>query len=219
MHPFPSLSERRKETVHIRETVHLHLEKATMYIYSLTRGACLLFCSLSLNDLKRPNQLGISQSISMLSCYVDNIMQHGLVEQEVASMSHALVKHWLYRGSDSNLFSEFPSQLVEALWLLSNQLFHLANLASFLSCNCQSQEQSLINCLSFNLDLRNGFPGAPGWLSQWGIQLQVGSRVRGFESPHWAPLLTVQSLLGILALSLSLCPSSTLSLSLKINKL
>lgn len=66
-------------------------------------------------------------------CYIDNIMPRGLVEQEVPSMSHALVKHLLYRVWDINLFSQFPSELVEALGLLSHQLLLLSNLASFLS--------------------------------------------------------------------------------------
>ena len=61
----------------------------------------------------------------------------------------------------------------------------------------------------------------PGWLIQLGIQVLISAQVRISwfvgSSPVLGSALTVQSLLGIL--SLSLWPSPALSLSLKINKL
>ena len=59
--------------------------------------------------------------------------------------------------------------------------------------------------------------GAPGWLSQLGVQLLVPAQVMISQfvssSPASGSLLTAQSLPGILSLPLSLCPSSTLSVS------
>ena len=59
---------------------------------------------------------------------------------------------------------------------------------------------------------------APGWLSRLGVWLLVLTQVTilRFVSSRPAPgsVLTAQSLLGILSLSLSLCPSPGRALSL-----
>ena len=59
--------------------------------------------------------------------------------------------------------------------------------------------------------------GAPGWLSQLSIQLQLRSRSQQFvrSSPAWGWLPSAQSLLQILCPSLSALSLLELSLSLK----
>lgn len=57
-------------------------------------------------------------------CYIDNITQIGLVEQEVASTWGVLVKHLLSRrwNIKKKNFSRVLFRITEALWLLSNPI-------------------------------------------------------------------------------------------------
>ena len=63
---------------------------------------------------------------------------------------------------------------------------------------------------------KRGSVGAPGWLSQLSVQLLVSTQVMiswfVSSNPALGSALTVQSLLGILSLSLPLCPSPALPL-------
>ena len=76
--------------------------------------------------------------------------------------------------------------------------------------------------LELNKKIKKG--GAPWWLSQLSIRFLILAQVMiswfKSSSPASGSMLIVGSLLGILSLSLFLCPSPPwLSLSLKINKL
>ena len=66
-----------------------------------------------------------------------------------------------------------------------------------------------------------GDAGGAGWLSWLSILTSAQVMISRFvgSSRLLGSALTAQSLLGVLSLSLSLCPSPALSLSLKINKL
>ena len=65
--------------------------------------------------------------------------------------------------------------------------------------------------------------GAPGRLSRLSIRLFISAQVVSSWFVSLGPIsgstLTVQSLLGILSLSLSLCPSAACTLPFEINKL
>ena len=64
--------------------------------------------------------------------------------------------------------------------------------------------------------------GAPGWLSQLSVQLLISTQVMISQfvrsSPGSSSVLTTWSLLGILFLSFSLCPSPFCALSLSLSK-
>ena len=69
---------------------------------------------------------------------------------------------------------------------------------------------------------KNTATGAPGWFSRLIVWLLVSAQVMiswfVSSSPESGSVLRVWSLLGVLSLSLSLCPNSACSVSLKINK-
>ena len=82
------------------------------------------------------------------------------------------------------------------------------------------------NIKYWNIRIRKKKTGVPGWLSQLSVRLLILAQVMISRFVGWSPVsvsvLTAQSLLGSLSLSLSLWaprPAHSLHLSLKINKL
>ena len=84
---------------------------------------------------------------------------------------------------------------------------------------------SHVCALALSLSLKNKHVEVPGWLSHLSVQLLISGRVRISRFCELEPHIRLcadlaQNLLGILSLSLSLCPSPalTLSVSLKTDK-